>query len=372
VLIDNEFGFSQGLSLAEKIRMEDPYLPLILISEPSRSKDYAKYFEAGIDRLLLKPVRPKKLMEAIAKSAMFMFQHKQMEVKDKSIHFLLDIYPNFIVTATKENVNYINQNFLDFLGFSSLKDFQNHKHTLDDFFIKLNGQPYSKKEITNWIEHLVNSHEKDHIVYLANLKTSKKYPSAYLISWNKFPEQESYIFFFTDITELEKERNDLLLKATTDPLTGIFNRDKFNDTLNKILIKALQQEFIFPFTLMMFDIDHFKKINDTYGHQTGDEVLKELALLVSRNIRDNDIFARWGGEEFIILLNQCKSESARRLAERIRQHIQDHEFQTIGHLTCSFGVSEYACEADLDAFFKRVDDAMYRAKKNGRNRVEVN
>jgi diguanylate cyclase (GGDEF)-like protein/PAS domain S-box-containing protein len=179
-----------------------------------------------------------------------------------------------------------------------------------------------------------------------------------------------------DITERqhaeeELKRAHVLLErqATIDSLTGIFNRPKFNEVFGREIQEALRYKQ--PLSLIMFDIDHFKSINDTYGHLTGDAVLKELARLVSANIRTVDIFARWGGEEFMILSPNNELKSAQQLTEKIRMQIEKNDFSCPCRMTCSFGLTQFREQDTADDFIKRADDALYRAKGRGRNSVEA-
>jgi diguanylate cyclase (GGDEF)-like protein len=156
--------------------------------------------------------------------------------------------------------------------------------------------------------------------------------------------------------------------AATDPLTKIFNRQVFTSIMEAETHRASRYER--PFSLIMIDIDHFKKVNDTYGHLVGDRVLKKLAQLVQGLNRDSDVFARIGGEEFVIMSTETDLEGARLHAERLRKAIEEHVFDTAGHITCSFGVAQFRRGEDrVETLIKRADDALYRAKKLGRNRV---
>jgi diguanylate cyclase (GGDEF)-like protein len=164
--------------------------------------------------------------------------------------------------------------------------------------------------------------------------------------------------------------NELLERqATTDTLTGIANRLKFNNTMAVEVSKA--RRHLVPLSLIIFDVDNFKLINDTFGHRAGDLALQELATLVAPTMRPEDVFARWGGEEFAVLLPYTDSDGAVTLAERLRHKIQMHPFSIVNALTCSFGVALFHAEENEDSFVRRADEALYEAKKNGRNRVEV-
>jgi diguanylate cyclase (GGDEF)-like protein len=156
--------------------------------------------------------------------------------------------------------------------------------------------------------------------------------------------------------------------ATTDSLTGAFNRRAFGELLESEMARA--KRYGIPLSLIMYDLDHFKQVNDTYGHIVGDEVLITVAGIVRKNIRSVDIFARSGGEEFMILSPQADIEGARQLAEKMRNAVADYPFGGAGKVTASFGVTALESEDDSTLFVKRADDALYKAKSSGRNRVE--
>ncbi len=157
--------------------------------------------------------------------------------------------------------------------------------------------------------------------------------------------------------------------AETDRLTGLFNKGKFNEVLKREIERA--RRYKRPLSLIIFDIDHFKRINDTYGHKVGDEVLKELAKLIKKNIRKTDFAARWGGEEFVILAPETDLDGAVKLAEKLRQTVEKHEFPTVKNVTISLGVAQYIDGESPEEFVIRADMALYKAKEGGRNRVEV-
>lgn len=167
--------------------------------------------------------------------------------------------------------------------------------------------------------------------------------------------------------QLEEANAQLEKQATTDTLTGIANRRKFGFFLESEMGRS--RRYRLPLGLIMFDIDHFKQINDNHGHPTGDAVLAELARLVNGTIRSEDAFARWGGEEFVILLPQTEPRGAMAMAERIRSLVEHSSFPVPRQVTCSFGVTNLSQNDDPDSFLKRVDEALYQAKEGGRNRV---
>ncbi|MCF6188792.1 MAG: sensor domain-containing diguanylate cyclase, partial [Desulfobulbaceae bacterium] len=170
-----------------------------------------------------------------------------------------------------------------------------------------------------------------------------------------------------DVTALKEAEEKLQRLSTTDPLTGAYNRRMFMDMLSREMTRS--GRYGEPFSLLMFDLDHFKRVNDTYGHDVGDRVLVEIVELSMELIRQSDILARWGGEEFMVLLPQTNPDMALALGERLRQRISEYRFTDAGRLTVSIGVAHQQQLDTIDSLLKRVDTAMYRAKETGRNRV---
>jgi diguanylate cyclase (GGDEF)-like protein len=169
--------------------------------------------------------------------------------------------------------------------------------------------------------------------------------------------------------ELQNEAEGLKIRATTDRLTGLFNRAKFDEQLLSEIARA--QRYTTPFSLVLYDIDHFKEVNDAYGHQMGDHVLVGLSEIVARGLREVDFLARWGGEEFVVLLPGCSREMAGLAAEKLRAAIASTTFDPVGSITSSFGVAEFNDGDTAESLMARADNALYRAKMNGRDRVEL-
>ena len=156
-------------------------------------------------------------------------------------------------------------------------------------------------------------------------------------------------------------------QATTDTLTGLLNRRRMTDILQDELSRAKRLHT--PFSVVMFDIDHFKQVNDTFGHEVGDNVLKEIATTVKSRLRELDAFARWGGEEFVILLRGTEIDGALEISTICCDILAQHTIEHVGQVTASFGVAAYRKDETLRELIHRADDALYTAKNNGRNRV---
>ncbi|WP_462408633.1 GGDEF domain-containing protein [Neobacillus sp. Marseille-QA0830] len=174
------------------------------------------------------------------------------------------------------------------------------------------------------------------------------------------------LFFAQHLFKVFTEVELVKRHAFLDSLTGIANRHQIDEWLEKMTGDA--EVTGKPFSIIFFDIDHFKMVNDRFGHKTGDSVLIEFASLVQKNLRQGDMFGRWGGEEFILITESCGGD-ALQLAERLRRIIEDYSFTEAGALTASFGVAEYQPFDNIDMLLKRADEGLYLSKNCGRNKV---
>ncbi len=163
--------------------------------------------------------------------------------------------------------------------------------------------------------------------------------------------------------------NEHKLLSITDKLTGLFNRLKLDEALKDEFNRS--NRFKRSFSIIIIDIDYFKRVNDTYGHQVGDQVLIQFAKILKENIRKIDILGRWGGEEFMIICSETDFQGTIKLAQSLREIISNYDFPIIGNFSASFGVSTYNGDENIDKVIARADNALYKAKANGRNRVEA-
>ncbi len=169
--------------------------------------------------------------------------------------------------------------------------------------------------------------------------------------------------------ELEISNKKLEKLASTDDLTKLLNRTKLNDSLESEINRANRFNHIFG--VIILDIDHFKSINDTHGHNIGDKVLEEFATILKTKTRVTDIVGRWGGEEFVIICPQTDIEGINKLAEELRYTIENNSFSVPGQITASFGITLYSKGDTIKSLISRADKALYRAKDEGRNKVVV-
>lgn len=182
----------------------------------------------------------------------------------------------------------------------------------------------------------------------------------------------SYNSYFDSICtsiKLEKTTQQLELLSITDQLTKVYNRRKFDENLEREISRTKRSDI--PFSLLMFDIDYFKQVNDSFGHQVGDQILKGLSQSILSETRSEDTFARFGGEEFILILYNSTIKQAQVKAEKIRTIIKKEKFSLEVNITISVGITQFSNSDTLYTIVNRVDKALYKAKESGRDQVSI-
>ncbi len=294
-------------------------------------------------------------------------EKENLKNEQDKVQAILNAQTNILILSDGKNIKIVNQAFLDFFALIELEEFTKHSNCICSLFIE-HDDFFSLSKIDkdkNWIAHLKKQQAENRRVTILD---SENKGHAFELHIRQYQlESKLFVIEFHDITDMMIQQKKLYHEANTDKLTNIFNRNYF---LAKIkTLSLLADEDNIDLSLIMFDIDHFKNVNDTYGHDIGDEVLKILSSVISKCLRNQDIFARWGGEEFLVLLPNINIETASKIAEKLRYALDTIDEKDIPHFTSSFGVVEFVNGESTDRFLKRVDEALYEAKDTGRNKV---
>ncbi len=303
--------------------------------------------------------------DEVDKLAVFVSDNTELKKNEGLLHR----YSQILATI-HDPITYIDKNF--------------HYQTVNEAALKIYGKTKDQM-VEQPVEEVVGEkiYKKAYLPHILNCLKGEK---AHYQDWFDYPDgvrRFMYMSFYplfakdnvvsgavvnsVDVTKMKEMEEKLKLLSQTDQLTQIYNRVKFHDALNQEIARIRRYET--DLSLIMLDLDHFKQVNDTHGHDVGDDVLVNLTLLVKECIRETDIFARWGGEEFMVLLPHTNLHNAAQLAERIRTHVEHNHFKTVGKVTSSFGVTQFVLADNAESFIKRVDRALYKAKQKGRNRV---
>jgi len=286
---------------------------------------------------------------------------KKVNMQERYIKTILDSQKNIVVVTDGKALIFANQAFYDYFGYNSLDKFRDEHSCICDFFESGESDEYLQPKIDGllWTDYLIQYNMKEQKVKM----TVGEQTSIFTVHAKRmeYAGEIRHVVVFTDITKL----NQL---ATQDVLTQVANRFQFDNVLEHSI--SLAQRYGRTLSILLIDIDFFKEVNDTYGHLIGDEVLKKLAYTLSEGIRKSDVIARWGGEEFVILLPDSELSSALKLAETLRVKVAETDFEpVVKQITCSIGVARWNEGENSDQLLKRVDEKLYTAKENGRNRV---
>lgn len=293
---------------------------------------------------------------------------KQLIEQRRYLQSILDSQDNMFIVADRTKVLEVNISFLQFFGFYSPDDMSKNFSRVAEMTVEMDGYLKPEDAATFWLSNISAETGAGQYRLIAFRQEGSETNRYFSVKFSPLSiDTDIYVVEFSDVTALEERSKEFENRANYDPLTRLYNRRRFLELLERGIKNALHRNI--DLSVIFFDIDHFKKINDTYGHNTGDEVLKGLSSLVSATIRHSDIFARWGGEEFLLLLESTSLENAARAAEKIRKAIMEHEFPDVKQVTCSFGVTSFHPADTGESFINRADTALYRAKESGRNRV---
>jgi two-component system, cell cycle response regulator len=369
VITDIQMPRMTGLEMASEIKALNDDTPIIITTAFNDEEFFMESIDIGIDKYIKKPINNKLLEQSLNKFSKQIISLKEVEAKNSLIKTIMDSSSSLMTITDGKIITYFNQASSKFFGVEDLTDFYTRNKIIDEFIVEKEGLFYSGMTMCEWIKIVIANPQKEFIVYMAAENQLKSDANAYLIRITEIPQDETFLITFVDVSVIEAEREKYLELSVTDALTGISNRAKFNESLESEVLRAHRYQT--PLSLIMFDIDHFKEVNDTYGHPRGDVVLQVLTQIVALRIRKTDIFARYGGEEFMLILPETTLQGASDLAEKLRVDIAENVFEEIGTLTCSFGVTSYDESLSLATLLDKVDKSLYTAKENGRNKVIV-
>jgi diguanylate cyclase (GGDEF)-like protein len=355
-----------GASLAVTVAATDPHVPFFLLGMPRQIAQLVASLSLPTVRLVAMPVAPDRLMPLIDDAARMTTLRRTAEEAERLVRFFLDAAPNPQAIFSRGGLEYVNRGLLRRMGLTSFHEFQATGLTLGTFF-RVDDAPLA--DPARFARDVLDDPlDREHIVSLVHPRYPGRPAHVFQAAAARLPGPDRIMLTLTDITELEYEKRDLIDLATVDPLTRAFNRRKLADILAEETSRA--RRYATPLSVVLFDIDHFKRVNDAYGHDVGDVVLTEMAQLVMGLLRECDRLARFGGEEFLVVAPGVGVEGAMDLAERLRGAVAGFSFPGAPGVTSSFGAAQYRPGEPAEAMVKRADAALYRAKEGGRNRVE--
>lgn len=368
IITDIRMPEMDGLSMIDELKKIQNHFYAIVLSAHDEKEFLKEAITKGVYKFISKPIDIQELLITIREIKKNIEYQEKINRQHLLIETILNSLNVIVVITNGQEIFALNQYGLNFTGYSTLSDFKQEHKCICEFFLDEEG---FIKNTEDWIEKAKELESYKRKVKIQNYHTKEKH--IFIIDIQNFElDSNYYIVVFYDITLQEEQSEELKKLATIDFLTGIYNRQHFHTLLEFHLEKHLRYKELHPFGLLLLDFDHFKKINDTYGHLIGDKVLKEFCKVIKQNIRKSDFFARWGGEEFIILSTENTKEQLIYFAEKIRRLIEDHfsHHKELPKLTVSIGVTQFHPKDNLTLLLERVDEALYLAKHKGRNRIE--
>ena len=382
VILDVQMPEMDGFEVAKFLKSspKTKNIPIIFITAAFKEEEFQeKGFSIGAVDYLTKPINNTQLinklrlyMEIFKKNYKLQSLLKENNQQQQILKTVLNTEKNLILVTNFQKISFANRSFLEFFDINIIDEFSlKYKCFLDNLLDEKNAIHNEFKDL-NYIEKgrlffktVQESNEENKVIYL---KDKYKNKNSFFISISKIKdEDELYLLSLTNITNMRKNQLEITKKAFNDELTGVFNRSKFNEVLSQKIEEASKTNEIF--SCLILDIDNFKNFNDTYGHLIGDEVLILIAQTISQHIRNNDFFARWGGEEFVLLLSDTSLQTAIKITEKLRNLVENISHEKARHISASFGVTQYMENDDSKSIFERCDKALYMAKESGRNCV---
>jgi len=293
---------------------------------------------------------------------------KKITIEQEYTKNILDLMKTPILIVKNNKGHRANRALLELSGMADIEEF-NARYTVVCDFLSCHLDGCKRYGTTECFEEAsnANSQDSDSKVKIFDFRYGSE--RVFYTKSTKIGESE-YIVTFNDVTDLHNEKEHYEDIASFDSLTKVYTRARFNTIARNIMANCKNEgEGV---ALIVFDIDHFKSINDNFGHGIGDIALAEVAKRAKQTIRNSDMIGRWGGEEFVILLRDMDIDSAFKKAEKIRNFVSSIDItKEVGKVTCSFGVAECGDGDTLESLFEKADEAMYRAKKEGRNRTKI-
>jgi diguanylate cyclase (GGDEF)-like protein len=260
---------------------------------------------------------------------------------------------------------FANKKFYSFFGYRDLTEFNASQSNISEFFIEKEHffHPGKITEGTDWVEQISTLIDSKRVVSMRDINHQMH---AFSVTVTDYGDQGN-IVSFTDISETMSEHLALEEKTIHDQLTGAYNREYLEQKQARLISSFSQSRQ--HMGLALIDIDHFKAVNDSHGHDIGDKVLKQFVQIIQQNSRADDIVIRWGGEEFVLILRVNSEENLKCVLENLRKTVASVTFSKAGHQTCSIGGTIHRHDEPINETIKRADEALYQAKNSGRNNV---
>ncbi len=366
VITDINMPQMNGLELIEEIQKLNFEVSFIILTGFIENAHLLKALELGINKYLIKPLDKEVFFERLYESIFdleFINQFEVMQEEKELLNLVLELSPVFTVLEKDGKIKYINNSFLNFLGYESYEE-----------CIAVNENLYTfiKNEMSNVVYQDYEEYKRDALSFEENdkkvyIKDKNNTLKVFQLTNKFYPNTNTLISVFTDINNIDKNNRELKKLSEIDTLTNLYNKYKFNSYFNEIY-KGFQNKQYSDVSLVMINIDNLTEINNLYGNHVGDKVIRSVANFIKLKLNKEDFLARCGGEAFVIIFKNMNLETAFKRADMLRLSVNR---QYKSKFTCSFGVTIFRRDDNEDNILFRVNDAILKAKKGGKNLVIV-
>jgi len=368
ILLDVMMPELNGFETAQLIQSnkKTQKIPIIFLTAKKDKETIHNAFKYGVD-YLSKPVDEDELLIRTASHLAVIELQSKLEKQISFNQSVLDSQKNIMFVHDDNGLVTANKGFYSFFNVKTIEEFHNTYGSVVSQFMEYENY-FSLSGLNNsvpWLSELSSKENTQYSILLLNHNTFE--PETFVIDVNPIENSDKFVVTLTNITSLTTVSKKYEMKATYDVLTNIYNRSKFNECIEEQ--HKLFSRYGGDLCFAIFDIDFFKKVNDVHGHIIGDKTLITFAQIINESIRNTDVFARWGGEEFTLLLPHTQIENASLVVENLRKLIEKVDFKHIGQKTCSIGLTQFKDGDTIDTVLIRADEALYEAKESGRNKV---
>lgn len=364
-ILDTSLPSPGWRELAAIIKGREPDIPVILTGAEASREDLIAGLRAGADLFLPQPLTAEGLLEEIAPLARRATQIRSNRLRHSTAAAILDATPAPMLITDGVQVDYMNRPMMELASLHPSLKPRSAKDVESALPLMRLRAVDDHSRFDDWIRVMHRDTDNEHLIRLCDTLGCDKTFLVRAIPLAGLRNRVSLTF--TDVTAIENEKRMYHRLATTDPLTGVCNRRKFMDELDAEISRAAR--YGNKLSLIMIDIDDFKSVNDTMGHQAGDVALVELACLLKENIRTMDLLARYGGEEFALIIPETGLEGANCVATKLCDLVEKTEFAIVPDMTCSLGVASFQTDDSVHSLIERADQALYLAKDQGKNQA---